>query len=280
MLIGSHVSFTKDKQLLGSVLESISYNSTTFMFYTGAPQNTMRAKIDDNLTKEAIKLMKEHNIDPNTLVVHAPYLINLATIKNRDFAISFFKQEIDRVLSLGVKKLIIHPGSHVGIGVEEGINQIIDGLNEGMKDNDIIICIESMSKKGTEIGTIDELAKIYGGCNYKDRLQICLDTCHLHDAGYDVAKFDDIIDMVESLMGKDKIGCLHVNDSKNVKGSSKDRHANIGEGEIGLNVLKAIVSNKRLVEVPKILETPWKTDTDGKSYAPYKEEIKLLTNVN
>lgn len=276
VIIGSHVSFTNDKQLLGSVLETISYNATAFMFYTGAPQNTKRSKINNELTKEAHELMKKSNIKLNNVVVHAPYLINLATITNRDFAISFLKQEIERSLQLGIKKIILHPGSHVGIGNEKAIDKIVEGLNIVMENNEIIICLESMSTKGTEIGTIDELINIYNKVIYKDRIQICLDTCHLFDAGYDISNFDLIIDEIENKIGKNKIGCIHINDSKNINGSKKDRHANIGEGNIGIEILKKIVNNKKLESVPKILETPWIKNDEGKLIPPYKKEIQML----
>ena len=140
LIIGSHVSFTKDTQLVGSVLETLSYNANTFMFYTGAPQNTVRVPINSDKTKEALDIMKDNKIDIKNVVVHAPYIINLANDKNFDFNVRFLKEEISRVESLGVDKIVLHPGSHVGIGVEQGIKNIVDSLNMALnKDNKVII---------------------------------------------------------------------------------------------------------------------------------------------
>ena len=153
LIIGSHVSFKSNDQLIGSVKEALSYNANTFMFYTGAPQNTMRAPIDNNKTLEALKLMSDNGIDINNVVVHAPYIINPANPKNYDFNVNFLKQEIKRVESFGVTKLVLHPGSHVGLGVDEGIKYIVDSLNDVLKpDDNVTVCLETMAGKGSEIG--------------------------------------------------------------------------------------------------------------------------------
>ena len=158
MIIGSHVSFKKDTQLVGSVKEALSYGSTTFMFYTGAPQNANRMPIDDKLTKEAKELMIENNIDINNVVVHAPYIINLAS--SNDFAVDFLKQELKRVEQLGMNKLVLHPGSSVKLSKEEGIKNIIDNLNKFGKSN-VLILLETMAGKGTELGkTFEEIKEI------------------------------------------------------------------------------------------------------------------------
>ena len=273
LIIGSHVSFTKDSQLLGSVLEALKYNSNTFMFYTGAPQNTKRALSDENKTKEAIKLMKENNIDINNVVVHAPYILNLANSKNYDFNVSFLKEEIKRVQSLGVKYIVLHPGSHVGLGVDLGIKNIISALNDSLSSNDnVVICLETMAGKGTELGAcFDELKRIIDGVVLKDKIGVCMDTCHLNDAGYNLKDFNLILDEFSNKIGLDYLKVIHINDSKNTISSHKDRHENIGFGYIGFDTLINIIYNDNLKKVPKILETPY---VDLKP--PYKEEIEMI----
>ena len=283
LIIGSHVSFNKKEQLIGSVKEALSYNANTFMFYTGAPQNTNRASIDDSITLSALDLMKKNNIDLKNVVVHAPYIVNPANNSNFDFNVNFLKQEIDRVESLGVTKLVLHPGSYVKLTHDEGIKNIIDTLNRVVrKDMTVKILLETMSGKGTELGTnFDDLKYIIDNIEYNKNVGICLDTCHLNDAGYDILKFDEILDEVDSKIGLEKIGCIHINDSKNLKSSHKDRHENIGLGTIGYDALINVIYNKRLDNVPKILETPYVTNSDeskDKIYPPYKFEIEMIRN--
>ncbi|EMD16641.1 apurinic endonuclease (APN1) [Eggerthia catenaformis OT 569 = DSM 20559] len=276
LLIGSHVSLTGKDMLLGSVKEALSYNANTFMFYTGAPQNTKRKPVSRMKIQEALALMKENGIDKNNIVVHAPYIINLAnTLKKETYelAVSFLREEIQRVEEIGMRRLVLHPGSHVKAGEEAGINSIISGLNDVLTENqNVVVCLETMAGKGSELGiSIDQLAYIIDHVFYKDKLGICLDTCHLNDAGYDLSLFDEILDEIDQKIGLDKVLVVHVNDSKNPRGAHKDRHENIGYGTIGFDILNAIVHNKRLENVPKILETPY---IDNK--APYKEEIQMF----
>ncbi len=276
--IGSHVSFNKDTQLVGSTMEAISYDSNCFMIYSGAPQNTNRSDINTNLTNNAYAMLKEHNIDLNDVIVHAPYIINLSNNNDermRKFSIDFFSEEIRRCEKLGITKLVIHPGSHVGIGEEIGLNNTIDGINSVLNENSKVnICIETMSGKGTEIGyKIDHIKYIIDNIKYKDKVMICLDTCHLNDAGYDVKNFDLILDEIDSKIGINKIACIHINDSKNNISDKKDRHANIGFGTIGFDSLLNIIYNKRLDNIPMILETPYVDD-----YPPYKFEIEMIRN--
>lgn len=277
LIIGSHVGFKKDTQLLGALDETLSYNGNAFMFYTGAPQNTVRMPLNDDLTFKALEKMKENNISLSNVVVHAPYIINLANNKDLDkynFSINFLKQECNRCADLFVKKLVLHPGSHVGCGNDVGINNIINALNEVLKESDTIILLETMAGKGTEVGkTLEEIKQIIDGVIYKDKIGICLDTCHLSDAGYDVSKFDEILDILESYNLLDKVLCIHINDSKNIRGSHKDRHENIGYGTLGFDNLINIIYNKRLEQIPKILETPYIND-----FPPYKEEIDMIKN--
>ncbi len=275
LIIGSHVSYTKEEQLVGSVLESLGYGSNTFMFYTGAPQNTLRFPINENKTKEALDIMKKNNIDIKNVVVHAPYIINLANINNFDFNVKFLKEEISRVENLGVQKIVLHPGSHVGIGIDNGLKNIIDALNMALKENSkVIICLETMAGKGTELGkNFDELKVIIDGVKYKDKIGVCMDTCHLNDAGYDLKKFDKILDEFDRKIGLKYLKVIHINDSKNIINSHKDRHENIGYGYIGFDTLIKIIYHEKLKEIPKILETPY-----VEKCAPYKEEIEMIKN--
>ncbi len=276
LYIGSHVGFNKATQLLGSVLEASSYNANTFMFYTGAPQNTLRNPIDNKLTSDAILKMKEVGIDFSKVVVHAPYIINLCNEEKFDFSVSFLKGEIKRVSELGVKYMVLHPGSHVGLGVDKGIENIINGLNLVLNnDTDVTILIETMAGKGSEVGTsLEELKRIIDGVNDKSHIGVCLDTCHLNDAGYSMSDFDKYLDEFDRVIGIDKIGCIHINDSKNELSSHKDRHENIGFGTIGFDNLINIIYNERLGDIPRILETPYV----DRLYPPYKYEIEMIRN--
>lgn len=280
LIIGSHVSFTKDNQLLGCVLEAISYGSNTFMFYTGAPQNTNRSSIDFELTDLANKLMKEQGINKDNVIVHAPYIINLANDKNLDFGIQFLKQEINRASMLGIKKIVLHPGSHVGLGIEKGIENIVFALNQVLKkETKVIICLETMAGKGSECGkTFEEIKKIIDGVKEQDKIMVCLDTCHINDAGYDVSNFDKVLEEFGKIIGLKKLACLHINDSKNIIETHKDRHENIGYGTIGFDNMLKIIYHDKLKNVPKILETPYITEIDSKDrlYPPYKFEIEMI----
>ena len=279
LILGCHVGFKKDTQVLGSLKEALSYGANTFMFYTGAPQNTARYPIQDGLTLEALTLMKEHNIDYSKVIVHAPYIINLCNEEKFEFSVNFLTEEVNRCNQLGVRYLVLHPGSHVGLGVEKGIENIIKGLNmvftnEG-KENNIIILLETMAGKGSEVGSkLEEIKTIIDGVEDKKHIGVCLDTCHLSDGGYDIENFDEFLDNFDKLIGINKIGCVHVNDSKNEKGAHKDRHENFGFGNVGFNTLLNVIYNERLENVPKILETPYV----DKDYPPYKYEIEMIKN--
>ncbi len=276
MLIGSHVSMSGKDMMLNSVKEALSYNATTFMFYTGAPQNTARKAISELHIEEARSLMQEHGIDIDNVVVHAPYIINLAnTIKPETFelAVSFLKQEIERCEAIGVSRLVLHPGSHVKAGDEAGLSQIVKGLNMVLRpDQKVKIALETMAGKGSELGrNFDQIQYMIKHVDCPELLGVCLDTCHLHDAGYDLSCFDDILNEFDEKIGLDKLLVVHVNDSKNERGASKDRHENIGYGHIGFETLNAIVHHPKLKDVPKILETPYIDQ-----HAPYKEEIEMF----
>ena len=276
LIIGSHVGYKKDSGLVGSVKEALSYNANTFMFYTGAPQNAKRLPIDLERVKEADKLMKENGIDRDNVIVHAPYIINLATddLVKREFSCNFLKEEIERVETLGFHYLVLHPGSHVGAGVDTGIQNIANSLNKIIdKDTKVVILLETMAGKGTEVGrSFEEIESIISKISQKENIGVCLDTCHINDAGYDLNDFDKVLDLFDKVIGLDKLKCIHVNDSKNMIGSHKDRHENIGLGYIGFDNLIDIIYNKRLDNIPKILETPY----IDKTYPPYKYEIEMI----
>ncbi len=283
MIIGSHVSFGKE-QLLGSVKEAISYGANTFMFYTGAPQNTIRKDINEELTLEAKKLMMENNIDIKNVICHAPYIVNLANNldeRKYDFSITFLKNEIARCESIGIKYIVLHPGSSVGIERTTALNNIIFALNKIItKDTKVVILLETMAGKGTELGcTLEEIKYLLDGINEIDKIGVCLDTCHLNDAGYNMGEFESFIELFEKTIGLEKIKCIHVNDSKNPFSSHKDRHANIGFGTLGFDTIINIIYNEKLKDIPKILETPYIGENDEdkeRIYPPYKFEIVML----
>lgn len=281
LIIGSHVSFTKDSQLLGSVQEALSYGANTFMFYTGAPQNTRRAAINETCTEEGHKALEEAGIQLENIIVHAPYIINLANPDHAEFSVRFLKEELDRAQKLGMTKLVLHPGSHVGQGDSKGIENIIKALNEVLsEDTRVTICLETMAGKGTECGkTFEQIKTIIDGVIYKNKLAVCLDTCHISDAGYDLQDVDGVIREFDKVLGLSRLACIHINDSKNVSGSHKDRHENIGFGEIGFEPLVNLIYHPKLKGIPKILETPYVTKEDAtkdKVYPPYKFEIAMI----
>ena len=284
MKIGSHVGMSGKEMLLGSAREAVSYGADTFMFYTGAPQNTRRKEISELNIAPAWEYMKAHGIDE--IIVHAPYIINLGnSVKAETFslAVEFLTKEIDRTISCGSHVLILHPGAHVGAGTDAGTAQIIKGLNEVLSsDTDCCIALETMAGKGSEIGrSFEELARIYDGVVRSDKLRVCFDTCHTSDSGYDIIRqFDSVIEEFDRLIGKDQIAVFHINDSKNAPGARKDRHENIGFGRIGFDALDYIVHHPDFTDVPKILETPYIPSeiNPKKSYAPYKYEIEMLRN--
>ena len=281
-ILGSHVGMSGKEMMLGSVKEAVSYGADTFMLYTGAPQNTKRKDISELQIAPAWEYMHAHNIDG--FVVHAPYIINLANTVNPatyEIAVEFLALEIERTTAMGSHILILHPGSHVGAGVDAGIDRIAQGLNEVLTDKqNCYIALETMAGKGSEIGhSFEELASIYDKVVNNEKLRICMDTCHLNDAGYDIVhNFDGVIDRFDQLLGKDQIALFHINDSKNAMGAGKDRHANIGAGTIGTEALRYIVHHPDFLHLPKILETPYipSPEDPNKTIPPYKEEIAML----
>lgn len=281
ILIGSHVSMSGKDMLFGSSKDAAAFGASTFMIYTGAPQNTRRKPIEELNIAAGQEHMKEHGL--SSIVVHAPYIINIAnSVKSATFelGVDFLQQEIERTAALGAKQIVLHPGAHVGEGVDKGIAKIIEGLDEVLSNNDsdVKIALETMAGKGTECGrSFEELARIFDGVKNNERLSVCFDTCHVHDAGYDIVNdFEGVLEEFDHFIGRERISVIHVNDSKNIRGAGKDRHENIGFGHIGFDPLHFIVHHPSFKEIPKILETPFiGTDKKNKT-APYKEEIMML----
>ena len=279
LIIGSHVSYKNSTQLLGSVEEAITYGANAFMFYTGATQNTQRGEINDLVTYEALQKMKENNIMLENVVCHAPYIVNLANNidpEKYEFAKKFLRQEIERCMQLGVRKIVLHPGSATKLDRTDALNNIIKGLNSILSpDDNIMILLETMAGKGTELGiNLEELKYIIENIKLKEKIGVCLDTCHLSDSGININEFDKYLDEFDKQIGIDKIGCVHLNDSKNPIGARKDRHENLGYGTIGFDTLINVAYNARLESVPKLLETPFV----DREYAPYKFEIEEIRN--
>lgn len=279
--IGSHVSFS-DKGLLNAAQEAVSYGSSTFMIYTGAPQNTRRKPIENQYIEEGKALMDKHGI--GEIIVHAPYIINLGSYKEDTYelAVRFLQEEIRRTAYIGVKQIVLHPGAYTDKDAEYGINRIAQGLNEvlaGVKDNDVRIALETMAGKGTEIGrSFEELAQIIEKVEDNDRLTVCFDTCHVHDAGYDIINdLDGVLEQFDKTVGLDRIAVVHLNDSKNPRGASKDRHAPVGSGWIGFKAMYDVVHHEKLTHLPFILETPWIGKDDSTQRPMYEAEIALLS---
>lgn len=282
MLLGSHVGMSGKEMMLASAKEAVSYGANTFMLYTGAPQNTRRKDISELNIEKAWEYMRQHGIQD--VIVHAPYIINLAnTVKPETYelAVQFLDSELKRTEAMGSTVMVLHPGAHVGAGEDAGIAQIIKGINEVLtKDTKSYIALETMAGKGSEIGyNFEQLARIFDGVHYNEKLRVCFDTCHVNDSGYDLVNdLDGVLEQFDHVLGKDKIAVFHINDSKNVLGARKDRHENIGFGNIGFEPIHKIITNPDFVQVPKILETPYVPipGEDKKSLAPYKHEIEML----
>lgn len=278
--LGSHVGMSGKPMLLGSAKEALSYDANTFMIYTGAPQNTRRKAIEDMNIPAGQAFMAEHDLAE--IVVHAPYIINLGNTiapEKFTFGVEFLQAEVQRAQALGALQMTLHPGAHVGAGAKAAIDSIAKGLNEVITpDQKIAIAIETMAGKGTEVGrTFEEIAQIIEQITYNDKVSVTLDTCHIHDAGYNVREdFDGVLNEFDKIIGLDKLGVIHVNDSKNPQGAHKDRHENIGFGYIGYQALHDVVYHPQLTEITKILETPYVGADKKTAVAPYGAEIAMI----
>ena len=277
LYIGSHVGLNGPEFYLGSVKEALSYGANTFMFYTGAPQNSFRKPLDQLRIDEGRKLLKENNIDESKIIVHAPYIINACNIAKPDLydmSINLVVNELKRTAGFGISTMVLHPGAHVGQGREIAIDALAKALDIALSEDgtNVKIALETMAGKGTEVGiTFEEIAEIISKCEHKDRLGVCFDTCHTHDAGYDLRDFEKVLDRFDEIIGLDRLLVVHLNDSKNPIGAHKDRHENIGYGEIGFDTLLSVVNSPRLEGIPIILETPYVNEKP-----PYKQEIEML----
>lgn len=276
--LGSHVSMAKPDYLVGSVNEALSYNANAMMIYTGAPQNSFRVPVEDLKIEEAIKLWLEKGYSMDDVIIHAPYIINLAnTTKPEVFELgkAVLRNELIRSSAIGAKYIVLHPGSSLKDSLENGIDKVVEGLNDVLKEGfDVIVCLETMAGKGSEIGyRFEHLAEIISRVDYS--LGVCFDTCHTWDSGYDLNNFDQVLKEFDEIIGLDKLHVIHINDSKNKIGAKKDRHANIGEGNIGFDILSKVVHHPLLRGKTMILETPY---IDG--IPPYKAEIERLLNVH
>lgn len=269
--LGSHISFKSPEYLKGSTKEALSYGANTFMIYLGPPQNAKRINptkyFYEDYKKEFSLLIPEKDI-----VVHAPYIVNPSNPNKKDFAIEFLIQEIRRMNYIKAKYLVLHPGSYTEFNSDIAISTLVESLQIILnKTNDVIICIETMSGKGTEIGiNFEQMQLILKKVN-NPRLAICLDTCHVWDAGYNIKNYQEFKDILIKFNLLKDIKVIHLNDSKNEISSHKDRHANINQGFIGLKTLKQFVHDPDFDNIPIILETPWVNEK-----APYLEEIKML----
>lgn len=278
--IGSHVSLSS-KGLLSAANEADTYGSSSFMIYTGAPQNTRRKPIDTLFIEEGKEKMQTMGVEE--IVVHAPYIINLGSYKENiyELAVDFLQEEIRRTHQIGVRNIVLHPGAFTDMDAEFGIKRIAEGLEKvlaGVSETDVNIALETMAGKGTEVGrSFEEIAQIIDMVPHNERLTICFDTCHTHDAGYDLINdFDGVLEKFDRLIGLDRLTVMHINDSKNPTGAGKDRHTILGSGWIGYEALSRIVHHDQLKGRPFILETPW-IGKDAKTQRPmYEAEIALL----
>jgi deoxyribonuclease-4 len=267
-----------EKMYLASVEEALSYQATAFMVYTGAPQNTLRKHISELKIEEAIKRMNTSGLSFDHVVVHAPYIINLANPdpEKRAFGVSFLTEEVKRTFAMKAKQIVLHPGSAVAGDRHQAVLWIAEGINlviENTKGMDVKIALETMAGKGNEIGkTFEEIKSIIDLIHDQSRISVCFDTCHAHDAGYDVKNdFEGVMKRFDEIVGKSFISVFHVNDSKNPIGAAKDRHENFGFGFLGFDSLLKIVYHQDFEHIPKILETPYIEDKP-----PYLEEIEMI----
>lgn len=270
LVIGPHISISKGYS--NAIKTAVDIDANTFQFFTRNPRGGSVKDLDEKDIDKFQTMRKEHNFGP--LLAHAPYTMNLGGQKDDvyEFGRRIFKEDIKRMDMLGIEYMCFHPGSHVGGGIEFGINRISDALNESLtEDQKVIILLETMSGKGSEIGyTFEQLKEIIDKVYYSDKLGICFDTCHVFSSGYDIVNnLEKVLDEFDNRIGLEKLKAIHFNDSMMEFNSNKDRHAGIGEGTIGLDALVNFINHPKLKNVPFFLETPY--DEEG-----HKKEIELL----
>ena len=268
--IGTHLSISKGFKVAANMALEIGGN--TFQYFPRNPRGGAVKKLDDNDVKAFHEIVKENNFAP--ILCHAPYTYNLSSSKDevRTFAREAFRQDLERLELLPCDLYNFHPGSHTGLGVDKGIEHIVEILNENITDDiTSTVLLETMAGKGTEIGrSFEELARIIDGTKQKDQLGVCMDTCHIFSAGYDIVNdLDGVIEEFDRIIGLEKLKAIHLNDSLKPFGENKDRHAGIGEGLIGLDALLTFIKHPKLKDLPFYLETPY----DEKGHA---REIKMI----
>ena len=271
--IGCHLSASKGYENMAEVSHSIGGN--TFQFFTRNPRGGNAKPIDEVDIKKFKEKSKEYNID--IILAHAPYTLNCASAdeKIREFAKNTMKDDIRRMEFTPNNLYNFHPGSHVGQGVEVGIKYIVDILNEVMEEKQTTtVLLETMAGKGSEIGSkFEEIKTIIDGVNLKEKIGVCLDTCHVNDAGYDIINdLDGVLEEFDKIIGLKYLKAIHINDSMNTIGAHKDRHQKIGEGTIGIEAFEKIINHPKLKHLPFYLETP--NELDG-----YEKEIKTLKDL-
>ena len=268
--IGCHLSISNGFEAIGK--QALSIEANTFQFFTRNPRGGTARKINQNDVDKLLILMKENNF--SQILAHAPYTMNLCSAKpeTREFALNTLSDDLKRMEYLPYNLYNFHPGSHTGQGVETGISQIINALNTAMfEDMTTTVLLETMAGKGSEIGSsFEELKAIIDGVGYKKNIGVCLDTCHIFDAGYDIVNdLDGVLERFDKIIGIERLKAIHLNDSMNYLGCHKDRHQKIGYGAIGIETFEKIVNNKWLEDLPMFLETP--NEIEG-----YQKEIRLL----
>ena len=268
--IGCHLSTTKGFKNMGK--EALSIGANTFQFFTRNPRGGKAKDIDEKDINELLEIMKKNNFAK--ILAHAPYTLNgcSADENTRKFATEMMADDLVRMEYLPNNLYNFHPGSHVKQGVDVGIDYIVEMLNTVLKpEQTTTVLLETMAGKGTEIGrTFEEIAEIINRVELKDHLGVCLDTCHVYDAGYDIVNdLDNVLEEFDKIIGLNRLKAIHLNDSKNPFKSHKDRHEKIGEGSLGLEGISRIINHPKLRHLPFFLETP--NELDG-----YKNEIEVL----
>lgn len=270
--IGSHISIAKGFKKAAQI--SVDIGANTFQFFSRNPRGGNAKEFNENDMAAFQKIREENNF--GKLLAHAPYTMNLAAANEDtyEFAKMVIREDVKRMDSIGVEYICFHPGSHVGSGVEEGTRKIIEGLNQAITgDENITVLLETMSGKGTEIGrSFEEIRAIIDGVEHNERMGVCMDTCHIFSAGYDIVNdLDGVLDEFDRVIGLDRLKTIHLNDSMMPFGKNKDRHAGIGEGEIGMKALLEVINHPKLREIPFFLETPYDDEGHGREIAMLKE---------
>lgn len=270
--IGAHVSIAKGFKKAAQI--SVDIGANTFQFFSRNPRGGNAKEFNEKDMAAFQKIREENNF--GKLLAHAPYTMNLAAANEDtyEFAKMVIREDVKRMDSIGVEYICFHPGSHVGSGVEEGTRKIIEGLNQAITGNEnITVLLETMSGKGTEIGRrFEEIRAIIDGVEHNERMGVCMDTCHIFSAGYDIVNdLDGVLDEFDRVIGLDRLKTIHLNDSMMPFGKNKDRHAGIGEGEIGMKALLEVVNHPKLRDIPFFLETPYDDEGHGREIAMLKE---------